>query len=312
MTVGELLSFLAAVLMLYKPLKDVTRTNLALQFALSSASRIFELIDAENEIVEKPGARDLAPLRQAIRYEHVGFHYGEDPVLSDVNLEIRRGETVAIVGPSGAGKTSLVNLLPRLYDPTAGRILWDGVDLRDATLTSLRRQIGLVTQDTILFDATARRKHRLRRSGRTGGARARRGPGGLRRRVPGEAAAGLRHAGRRGRHAPVRAATAAPRDRARALQGCAGADPRRSDVAARHGVRGARRARRVESHGGAHDARHRPPAVHRAPRGPDHRPGGGPDRGDRHARRALDSPRRVPQAARHAVLLRGRARRRLP
>ena len=156
MTVGELLSFLAAVLMLYKPLKDVTRTNLALQFALSSASRIFELIDAENEIVEKADARDLAPLRQAIRYERVGFRYGEDEVLSDVNLEIQRGETVAIVGPSGAGKTSLVNLLPRLYDPTAGRILWDGVDLRDATLASLRSQIGLVTQDTVLFDATAR------------------------------------------------------------------------------------------------------------------------------------------------------------
>jgi subfamily B ATP-binding cassette protein MsbA len=156
MSVGELISFLAAILMLYKPLKDVTRTNLSLQLALASAARLFELIDAGNEIVERPGARDLRPFQQAVRYENVDFRYGEEDVLKGVNLEIRRGETVAIVGPSGGGKTSLVNLLPRLYDPVAGRITIDGVDLRDCTLASLRRQIGLVTQDTILFDSTAR------------------------------------------------------------------------------------------------------------------------------------------------------------
>ncbi len=156
MTVGALISFLAAILMMYKPLKDVTRTNLALQLALSSAARIFELVDAVNEIVERPGARELPPLRSAIRYEGVSFRYGQDPVLREVDLEIRRGETVAIVGPSGAGKTTLVNLLPRLYDPTGGRVTLDGIDLRDATLVSLRRQISLVTQETILFDSTAR------------------------------------------------------------------------------------------------------------------------------------------------------------
>ena len=156
MTVGALVSFLAAVLMLYKPLKDVTRTNLALQLALSSAARVFELVDAENEIVERPGARALSPFRAAIRYEGVSFRYADEPVLSDVDLEIRRGETVALVGPSGAGKTTLVNLLPRLYDPSAGKITFDGVDLRDATLLSLRRQISLVTQETILFDTSAR------------------------------------------------------------------------------------------------------------------------------------------------------------
>jgi subfamily B ATP-binding cassette protein MsbA len=156
LTVGELVSFLAAILMLYKPLKDVTRTNLTLQLALSSASRIFEVVDAENEIAERPGARPLPPLSEAIRYEGVDFAYAEDPVLRGIDLEIRRGETVAIVGPSGAGKTTLVNLLPRLYDPTAGRVALDGTDLRDATLASLRRQISLVTQDVILFDSTAR------------------------------------------------------------------------------------------------------------------------------------------------------------
>jgi subfamily B ATP-binding cassette protein MsbA len=142
--------------MLYKPLKDVTRTNLALQLALSSAARVFELVDAENEIVEKPGARPLPRFSGTIRYEKVSFRYGEEPVLRDVNLEIRRGETIAIVGPSGAGKTTLVNLLPRLYDPSGGRVTFDGVDLRDAALGSLRRQISLVTQDTILFDSSAR------------------------------------------------------------------------------------------------------------------------------------------------------------
>ncbi len=156
MTVGGLLSFLAAILMLYKPLKDVTRTNIVLQVALASADRIFEVVDAENEILEKPAARPLAPFSTAVVYERVCFAYGSEPVLQGVDLTIRRGETVALVGPSGAGKTTLVNLLPRLYDPTGGRIAFDGVDLRDVTLASLRRQIGLVTQETILFDTSVR------------------------------------------------------------------------------------------------------------------------------------------------------------
>jgi subfamily B ATP-binding cassette protein MsbA len=156
MTVGGLISFLAAILMMYKPLKDVTRTNIVLQMALASAERLFEVIDAENEIVERPDARELPSFSRAIAYEGVSFSYGREPVLSGVDLTIRRGETVALVGPSGAGKTTLVRLLPRLYDPVAGRITLDGVDLRDARLASLRRQIGLVTQETILFDTTVR------------------------------------------------------------------------------------------------------------------------------------------------------------
>ncbi len=156
MTVGGLLSFLAAILMMYKPLKDVTRTNIVLQMALASAERIFDVVDAENEILEKRGARAMPPFAASITYEKVSFGYGAQPVLSGVDLSIRSGETVALVGPSGAGKTTLVNLLPRLYDPTGGRITFDGIDLRDATLDSLRRQIGLVTQETILFDTTVR------------------------------------------------------------------------------------------------------------------------------------------------------------
>jgi ATP-binding cassette, subfamily B, bacterial MsbA len=157
MTVGGLLSFLSAILMMYKPLKDVARTNIVLQVALASADRVFEVIDADNDILEKPGAAALSPFASALRYDRVSFAYAEDPVLVDVDLTIRRGETVALVGPSGAGKTTLVNLLPRLYDPIRGAVTFDGVDVRDATLQSLRRQIGLVTQDTILFDTTVSR-----------------------------------------------------------------------------------------------------------------------------------------------------------
>jgi len=156
MTPGDLLTFLAALMMMYKPLKDITRINMAVQLALSSARRIFELMDSRSEIVEKPGAPDLPPFAAAIRYERVSFAYAGEPVLRDVTLTIRRGETVAIVGPSGAGKTTLVNLLPRLYDPTAGVITIDGMDLRDGRLASLRRQIAVGTQETILFDSSAR------------------------------------------------------------------------------------------------------------------------------------------------------------
>ncbi len=163
MTVGGLMSFLAAILMMYKPLKDVTRTNIVLQMALASADRIFEVVDAENEIVEKPGARDLAPFSGAIAYENVSFAYGQEPVLSDIDLTIRRGETVALVGPSGAGKTTLVGLLSRLYDPTAGRITLDGVDLRDAKLRlapapDRPRHAG---DDPLRYDRPP--EHRLRR-----------------------------------------------------------------------------------------------------------------------------------------------------
>jgi len=156
MQVGELFSFLFALMMMYKPLKDVTRINMAVQIALSSATRVFELVDSQSEIVERPGARALAPFADAIRYEGVRFGYGDEVVLQGIDVTIRRGETVALVGPSGAGKTTLANLLPRLYDPTAGKITFDGADLRDVTLSSLREQVSLVTQDTILFDSSAR------------------------------------------------------------------------------------------------------------------------------------------------------------
>jgi subfamily B ATP-binding cassette protein MsbA len=115
------------------------------------------MLDTHTEVRERPGAAALAPLRESIEFRHVSFGYDDGtvrPILRDVSFGVRAGQVVAIVGLSGAGKTTLVNLLPRFYDVTAGAILIDGVDVRDVTLASLRAQIGIVTQETVLFDDT--------------------------------------------------------------------------------------------------------------------------------------------------------------
>jgi subfamily B ATP-binding cassette protein MsbA len=156
MTTGDLVSFLIALMTMYAPIKGITKVNLALQQAIASASRIFQLMDRENELQDAPGAVTLPPLSRSIRFENVSFRYAEATVLHGVTLDVPVGSTVALVGPSGAGKTTLANLLPRLYDPTEGRITIDGIDIRTATLASLRAQIALVTQDMLLFNGSAR------------------------------------------------------------------------------------------------------------------------------------------------------------
>ena len=158
LTTGSFVAFLTALFAMYTPVKRLSRVNATLQAALAAGSRIFEVLDTHQEVQEAPKARTLPRLREGLVYESVGFRYeGAAPaVIRNVSFSARRGEVVAIVGTSGAGKTTLVNLLPRFYDVSEGRISIDGVDIREASLKSLREQIGLVTQETVLFNDTVR------------------------------------------------------------------------------------------------------------------------------------------------------------
>jgi subfamily B ATP-binding cassette protein MsbA len=143
--------------MMYTPIKRLSRVNANVQQAMAAATRIFELLDTHSEVVERPGAQPLAPVMRGIEFKDVSFAYDDGAgkaVLKNVSFGARAGQVIALVGLSGAGKTTLVNLLPRFYDVTGGSIQIDGVDIRDVTLKSLRHQIGIVTQETVLFDDT--------------------------------------------------------------------------------------------------------------------------------------------------------------
>jgi ATP-binding cassette, subfamily B, bacterial MsbA len=153
LTIGELTSFIATLFLMYGPAKKLSRVNANLQQAIAASERIFEMLDTHTEVVEKPGAPALAPFTRSIEFRDVTFSYDEHRrILRGVSFTVEAGQMIAIVGRSGAGKTTLVNLLPRFYDVTGGAILVDGVDVRDVTLASLRSQIGIVTQETVLFD----------------------------------------------------------------------------------------------------------------------------------------------------------------
>ncbi|MDP3183432.1 MAG: lipid A export permease/ATP-binding protein MsbA [Desulfobaccales bacterium] len=155
-TPGTFFSFLAALLMLYTPIKGLSQVHNTIQEGLAAAVRVFGLLDQEPDIKDRPEARPLPPLSQHIAYQKVDFAYDDRPVLKNIDLEVRRGELVALVGPSGTGKTTLLNLLPRFYEVKQGAITIDGHDIREVTQASLRAQIGVVTQQTILFNDTVR------------------------------------------------------------------------------------------------------------------------------------------------------------
>lgn len=160
MTPGIFVAFITAVFSLYNPVRKFAQFNNNFQQALGASSEIFKFMDIEDDVREKPHARRLPAFSKNVQFDHVSFTYGgegvESRVLHDINLEVRRGEVVAIVGSSGSGKSTLVHLIPRFFDASAGRLLIDGHDVRDVTLASLREQVGIVTQETVLFNDTVR------------------------------------------------------------------------------------------------------------------------------------------------------------
>jgi subfamily B ATP-binding cassette protein MsbA len=154
---ARFLVFLAAVLSMMHPVKRLSTISARINQGLGAADRIFAVLDAKSDITDRPGAVECPPFEQELRVRDVSFSYGEENVLSNIDLTIRAGEVVAAVGPSGAGKSTLADLLVRFYDPTGGSIEIDGVDLRDIRTSSLRRIMGVVTQETILFNDTVAR-----------------------------------------------------------------------------------------------------------------------------------------------------------
>jgi ATP-binding cassette, subfamily B, bacterial MsbA len=158
MTPGAFFSFLAAMFMAFTPIRKLSGSNNQIQQALAAAERVFGVLDLKSEQDAEKGRLELPRIVQSVAFDDVTFHYESQlvPALDDINLTIRAGEMVALVGSSGSGKTTLVNLIPRFYEPTAGRILIDGVDIQSYTLRSLRSQIGMVSQDVVLFDDSIR------------------------------------------------------------------------------------------------------------------------------------------------------------
>jgi len=155
LTTGMFVSFIYALFKMYEPVKRLSGINNSFQQAIGASAKVFELLELREEVAEKPDARTLPPFSRSIVFDNVWFSYdGVEPLLKNIRLEVKAGEVVAIVGPSGAGKSTLANLIPRFFDVNQGRVLMDGCDVRDATLDSLRAQVSMVTQETILFNDT--------------------------------------------------------------------------------------------------------------------------------------------------------------
>jgi subfamily B ATP-binding cassette protein MsbA len=157
---GTFLAFIVAVFKLYDPVRKFALFNNNFQQALGASSEIFKFMDTDDDVKEKPGAQPLPPFSRSIRFEKVCFSYESEgegrEILRDINLEVHAGEVLAVVGSSGAGKSTLVHLIPRFFDVTSGKLTIDGRDVRDTTLASLRSQVGVVAQDTVLFNDTVR------------------------------------------------------------------------------------------------------------------------------------------------------------
>ena len=158
MNTAQFLTFMFFLARSYDPMRKLSRLQNSLSTALAAARHVWEVMDEDAEIPEKPNAIDLPPLQREIEFRDVHFGYGDESrsVLRGVSLTVPAGKMVALVGESGGGKSTLTKLLPRFHDPTAGAVFWDGIDLRDARIASLRRQLAMVTQETVLFNDTVR------------------------------------------------------------------------------------------------------------------------------------------------------------
>ncbi|RMD48117.1 MAG: ABC transporter ATP-binding protein [Ignavibacteria bacterium] len=155
---SEFLGFLFAIFQLMPPIKELSSVNNRIQESSAAGDRIFEILDTVPSIQDKDDAKEISSFEKSIEYRNVSFHYddSEELVLKNINFMVNRGEIIAFVGSSGAGKSTLVDLLPRFYDPTEGQILLDGIDLRDIKLSSLRKMMGIVTQETVLFNESVK------------------------------------------------------------------------------------------------------------------------------------------------------------
>ena len=155
-TPGTFFSFIAAVGMLYNPLKQLTQVNNTVQRGLAAVDRVFDVIETRTDIQEIESPVEIATIPHQVEFKNVSFKYENDLVLKDIDLTVKAGEILALAGMSGGGKTTLVNLIPRFFDVTQGGIEIDGVDIRNASISSLRKQIAIVTQEPILFNDTVR------------------------------------------------------------------------------------------------------------------------------------------------------------
>ena len=219
LTSGDFVAFIAALFLMYGPAKKLSRVNANLQQAIAATERIFEVLDTHSEVTDRADALPMSGLRSTGSSSATSGSPSpgaEQPTLDGVTFEVPVGQTLALVGRSGAGKTTLTNLLARFYDPTSGAVLFDGRDIRDLTLASLRAHIGMVTQETVLFDDTVAANIAYGKPAATPRADRSGGAGRPRRRVHRRHGRGLRHADRRARPAAVGRPAPAPGDCPRA------------------------------------------------------------------------------------------------
>jgi ATP-binding cassette subfamily B protein len=155
-SMGTIVAFVSYVGNLIEPVRRLGMIIPAIAIAGAASERIFDVLDFSSQVRDEPGAKAIKKINGRVRFEHVSFHYGRNQILKDISFDVQPGQVVALLGLTGSGKSSIVNLIPRFYDPSSGRILVDEMDIRAMTLKSLRRQIGIVLQETTLFAATIR------------------------------------------------------------------------------------------------------------------------------------------------------------